>query len=114
MPTSNISFQLHALRPKKTVTFLKSKGDEGISDAAAAEDETNKSSSFQASDGEAAVASATDAATVPEKRSWLSRLTSKGADSGAAVSKQEETATATAAVQASDKNRPKSRACSIL
>ena len=61
----------------------------------------------------AAAAAAPDAATAPEKRSWLSRLTSKGAESGAAavLPKQEETA---AVVKAADKNRPKSRACSIL
>ena len=46
-----------------------------------------------------------DAAAAPEKRSWLSRLTSKQ------DLKQEETVVG---VQAADKNRPKSRACSIL
>ena len=49
-----------------------------------------------------------DTAAAPEKRSWLSRLTSaKGAEPG----KQDETVVG---VQAADKNRPKSRACSIL
>ena len=96
----NISFSFqHPNRPKKTVTFLKSKGDDAKSDSVAedAQDGSNKA------DGETAAA-APDAATAPEKRSWLSRLTSKGAETESAASE----------AKAGDKNRPKSRACSIL